>query len=190
MRSSLCLIENRLLHCQFLPLHHMDALCISCQAALNPFCYSFPPWFSESQKVSWRQNKTQMTKVNRLERSNSYFMFRLNSGIRIRLFYVQFKKSERTSKIVIDIKRCRIWLCIFWYMWQVCRRKSTYSNAHAKVKSRIFHVWFPGTLFKFDIISNAFWNSIIWAIQIQVSFAGFKNPKIPGIQPIYVGINP
>ena len=30
-------------------------------------------------------------------------------------------------------KRCRIFLCIFWIMWKVCPRLSTYSNAHAKV---------------------------------------------------------
>ena len=58
-------------------------------------------------------------------------------------------------------------------------------NAHAKMKNGIFYVWFPENWFKFDIISNAFWNSTIWAIQIQVTFAGFKNPKNPGLQPTH-----
>ena len=62
---------------------------------------------------------------------------------------------------------------------------STYPNAHAKVKKWIFKVQFPGNWIKFDIIVNDFWSSIIWAIQIEVSFAGLKNPEIPGIQPRY-----
>ena len=33
------------------------------------------------------------------------------------------------------------------------------------------------------VIENDFCSSTIWAIQIQDSFAEFKNPKIPGIQP-------
>ena len=33
----------------------------------------------------------------------------------------------------IDIKRCGIFLRIFWYMPQVCPRMPTYPNAHAKV---------------------------------------------------------
>ena len=54
---------------------------------------------------------------------------------------------------------------------------------HAKVKKWIFEVHFPGNWFEFGIIVNDFWSFTIWAIQISVSFAGFKNPKIPGIQP-------
>ena len=61
----------------------------------------------------------------------------------------------------------------------------TYSNAHAKVKNWIFDVYFPGNWFSFGIISNDFWSSTIWVIQIQVSISEFKNPENPGIQPIY-----
>ena len=62
---------------------------------------------------------------------------------------------------------------------------STHSNAHANAKKCIFDSQFPGNWFEFGIIENDFWSSTIWAIQIQDSFAGFKNPKIPGIQPTY-----
>ena len=61
----------------------------------------------------------------------------------------------------------------------------TYANAHAKVKKIIFDVLFPGNWFEFGIIGNDFRISTIWAIKIQVSFAGFKNPKIHGIKPMY-----
>ena len=40
-------------------------------------------------------------------------------------------------------------------------------------------------LFDFGIILNVFSSATIWAIQIQVSFPGVKNPKNPGIQPRY-----
>jgi len=76
-------------------------------------------------------------------------------------------------------------LRIFWSLWKVCRRMSTHSNAHANAKKCIFDSQFPGNWFEFGIIENDFWSSTIWAIQIQDSFAGFKNFKIPGIQPNY-----
>ena len=38
------------------------------------------------------------------------------------------------------IKRCEIKFRIFWFIWKVCRRMSTYPNAHAKVKKSIFNV--------------------------------------------------
>ena len=60
---------------------------------------------------------------------------------------------------------------------------STYSNAHAKVKNEIFHVSFPGNWFELGSIGNDFSSSTIWAIQINVLFAEFKNRKNPGIQP-------
>ena len=63
---------------------------------------------------------------------------------------------------------------------------STYTNAHAKIKKWIFSCWFQGNWLKFCIISNDFWSSTIWAIQIQFSFTEFKNSKNPGIQPFYV----
>ena len=62
---------------------------------------------------------------------------------------------------------------------------STYPKTHAKVKNWIFNVQFPGNWFGSGIIWNDFWSSIIWDNQIQVSFAGFKNHKNPGIQPTY-----
>ena len=71
----------------------------------------------------------------------------------------------------------------FGSIWKACRMMSNYLNAHAKVKKWIFNIEFPWNWFEFDIISNDFWSSIIWAISIQVSLTEFKNPKIPGIQP-------
>ena len=59
----------------------------------------------------------------------------------------------------------------------------TYRNAHAKLKKWIYDIQYPGNRFEFDIISNDFWSSTIWAIQIQVSFPGVENPKNPRIQP-------
>ena len=61
---------------------------------------------------------------------------------------------------------------------------TTYLNAHAKVKKLISDVQFSGNQFELGIIENDFWSSTIWAIQIQVSFPEFENPKNPGIQPI------
>ena len=66
------------------------------------------------------------------------------------------------------------------------RIMSTYSNAHAKVKNWIFAVQFPGNCFTFSIILNDFWSSTICGIRNQFSFAQFKNPKNPGIQPIHI----
>ena len=62
----------------------------------------------------------------------------------------------------------------------------TCSNAHANAKKCIFDSQFPGNWFKFGIIENDFWSSRIWAFQIQDSFAGFKNPRIPVMQPMNV----
>ena len=92
-----------------------------------------------------------------------------------------FSASSRGN--FIGIKRCGIFLRIFWYMWKVCPITSPYWNAYAKVQKWIFLHGFPGNWFKFGIILNDFWSSIIWANQIQVSSAEFKNPKNPGIQP-------
>ena len=60
---------------------------------------------------------------------------------------------------------------------------STYPNAYAKVEKYIFDSQLQGNWFEIGIIENEFWSSLIWAIQIQHLFAGFENPKIPGIQP-------
>ena len=59
----------------------------------------------------------------------------------------------------------------------------TYTNAYAKVKKSIFDIQFPGNWFEFGMIENDFWSSTIWAIQIQVSYTEFENPKNPGIEP-------
>ena len=42
-----------------------------------------------------------------------------------------FSASSRALKI--SIKRCEIFLRIFWFMSKVCDKMCTYSNAHAKV---------------------------------------------------------
>ena len=62
---------------------------------------------------------------------------------------------------------------------------STYSNAYTKVEKCDFHVQFQGK--GFDIIGKDFRISTIWGIQNQTSFAGFENPKILKIKPIYIG---
>ena len=84
------------------------------------------------------------------------------------------------------IKRCEILLCTFWYIGKVCHIMSTYLNAHAKVKKCIFDSQLPGNWFEFGIIENDLWSSTIWAIQIKNSFAEFKNPRIPVMQPMNV----
>ena len=50
----------------------------------------------------------------------------------------------------------------------------------------IFEVQLQGSRFEFDIIGNGFWSSTIWAIQIQVSYTEFENPKDLGIYPNHV----
>ena len=55
----------------------------------------------------------------------------------------------------------------------------TYPNAHTKVKKWIFELRFQGNWFEFIVIVNDFWSSTILAIQIKVSFAGFKILKFP-----------
>jgi len=54
-----------------------------------------------------------------------------------------------------------------------------------KSSKKDFQFLVPGNWFEFGIIENDFSSSIIWAIQIQVSFAGLKNRKNPGVQPIH-----
>ena len=116
----------------------------------------------------------------------SLLLFTLICAAIVRLNYENknlFSASNGTHEI--GIKRCGIFLHIFWYVWKVCRIMSTYSNAHAKIKNWIFDVQFPGNWFGFSIILHDFWSSTICAIRIQFSFAQFKNPKNPGIQPTY-----
>ena len=50
-----------------------------------------------------------------------------------------------------------------------------------KLKKVYFYSEFPGNWFEFGIIEIDFSSSTIRAIQIHDSFAGFKNPKNPGI---------
>ena len=64
---------------------------------------------------------------------------------------------------------------------------------HSYQQMQNFQKWifpnvFPGNWFKFGIILNDFWSSIIWVIQIQVLLTELKNPKNPGIQPSYDGL--
>ena len=73
----------------------------------------------------------------------------------------------------------------FSLMSKVCRILPSFSNAHAKTPKRIFDSHFLDNLFEFGVILNDFWSSIIWAIQIQVSFRELEIPKNPGIQPTY-----
>ena len=61
----------------------------------------------------------------------------------------------------------------------------TYRNAHAKLKKWIYDIQYPGNRFEFDIISNDFWSSTIWAGQSRHELTGAKTQKNPGIQPIY-----
>ena len=57
---------------------------------------------------------------------------------------------------------------------------STYSNAHAKIKNKIFYVRLPGTWFIWDIIQNDFWNSTIW---LTFHLLGSKIPGFDLIMP-------
>ena len=96
-------------------------------------------------------------------------------------FFIQNHISPTTPQN--DIKRCGIFLRIFWYVWKVCRILSPCPNAHANVKKCIFVVLSPGTRFELGIIGNDFQSSTIWAIRILVLFTEFENSKNPGIQP-------
>ena len=71
-----------------------------------------------------------------------------------------FSASSRGN--VIGIKRCGIFLRIFLSIWKVCRKMSTYPNAHANAKKGIFDIQYPGNQFEFGIILNDFWSSTIW----------------------------
>ena len=93
--------------------------------------------------------------------------------------------SASSLENVIDIKRCWIFLRIFLSIWKICRKMSTYLNAHANGKKWIFDIKYPGNWFEFSIDSNDFWSSTIWAIQIRFSFNEFENPKNPEILPIH-----
>ena len=66
----------------------------------------------------------------------------------------------------------------------------TNPDAYANAEKWNFDVQSPGNWFEFGIIGNDFWSSTISAFQIQVSFAVFKNPKIPGSQPKHWSICP
>ena len=58
---------------------------------------------------------------------------------------------------------------------------STYANAHAKVKKWIFNVELPRNWFEFGIILKLY--NLSYSDSRFIRW--FKNPKIPGIQPIY-----
>ena len=101
-------------------------------------------------------------------------------------FFIQNHICTVTHHDDIGIKRCEIFLRIFWYMWKVCRMMSPYSNAHANAKKMIFDIQYPGNRFEFGIMSNDFWSSTIWASHIRLLLNEVETPKNPGIQPIYV----
>ena len=91
-------------------------------------------------------------------------------------FYVVFNIELFPRRNVIGIKRCGIFLRIFLSKWKICRKMSTYPNAHANAKKWIFDIQYPGNRFEFGIISNDFWSSTIWAIQIEFPLQEFENP--------------
>ena len=76
--------------------------------------------------------------------------YRLDSKLIPRFWkFSNFWKIIRGSCFACDgigIKRCGIFLRIFWYMWKVCRIMPTYPNAHAKVKKSVFLFWVPRKL--------------------------------------------
>ena len=51
--------------------------------------------------------------------------------------------------------------CVSYDVCEICRRMSTYSIAHAKVRKLIFDIRFPGNWFGFGIILNDFRSYII-----------------------------
>ena len=105
------------------------------------------------------------------------FNFKFNYMVACSLKYVIFRKKVHSKLFEYEFRESR---------WLHTKNLPTYSNAHANAKKCIFDSQFPGNWFKFGIIENDFWSSTIWAFQIQDSFAGFKNPKIPGILPNYM----
>ena len=74
-------------------------------------------------------------------------------------------------------------------MSKVCRILPLYPNAHANAKKIIFDIQYPGNRFEFDIISNDFWSSAIWASHIWLLLNKLETPKNPGIQPRFTGIS-
>ena len=109
--------------------------------------------------------------------------YRLDSKLIPRFWkFSNFWKIIRGSCFACDgigIKRCGIFLRIFWYMFVAsCPPTRTPTQ---KLKKVYFYSEFPGNWFEFGIIEIDFSSSTIRAIQIHDSFAGFKNPKNPGI---------
>ena len=58
------------------------------------------------------------------------------------------------------------------------KRSPIYPDAHAQVKKWVFPFRFPGKGFEPGIISNDFWSSTIWDVQIQVQTMSQKILKI------------
>ena len=111
---------------------------------------------------------------------DGYSQSEFSYGIIHFLNLLTWKTSISPLQDYFDIAN-KTWLG--WIPGKVCRIMSTYTNSHAKLKKLISDVQFPRNGFELGIIENDFWSSIIWAIQIQVSFPEFENPKNPGIQP-------
>ena len=66
---------------------------------------------------------------------------------------------------------------------------STYTIAHAKAEKWIFGSKFPGN--RSTLVNSAYFRMILKALQIQlfkikIHSSVEKNPKILGIQPIYI----
>ena len=70
----------------------------------------------------------------------------------------------------------------------ICKiNQSSICYAHAKMKKWFCPVRFPGNCFNFEIISNDFWSSTIWAYQIQLWFQT-QSSKILKIPEFNLGI--
>ena len=89
-------------------------------------------------------------------------------------FFIQNHTCTITYHDQIDIKRCRIFLCIFLFMWKVGGYPPTKTPTQ-KFKTGFFPFWFSGNWFNFGIISNNFWSCTISAIPIQRSHTEFKS---------------
>ena len=73
-----------------------------------------------------------------------------------------------------------MFLQILWWLWKKIVEGSPPTQTPTQMlKKCISDVQFQGNGSEFKIISNDFWSSTIWAVQIQVSSREVKNPKIP-----------
>ena len=115
----------------------------------NTIWFSFGPVLPFHHIPYW-QSPYQSSTINCENVTKRYLIFRNKNALIfswLSLGWIPVPHCHETC-----IKRCIMFVRIFWSRSQVCPRMPNYSNAHAELNKWIFEVQFPGNWFEFDII--------------------------------------